>query len=189
MLKLVPVVISMLRGVNLGPHKRIKMEDLRALYSSLKLRDEQTYLQSGNVLFKTDEHDLAGLAKRIEAAIEKKFGFRSDVILRTAGDMRSVLAKNPFAGRSDVHPSKLLVTFLASDPGEQARSNIRAMDASPEELWIDGRELYIYYPNGMARPRLSFPVIEKTLKTSGTGRNWNTVTKLLDLAEKLEASE
>jgi uncharacterized protein (DUF1697 family) len=189
MLNLVPVVISMLRGVNLGPHKRIKMEDLRAVYSSLKLRDAQTYVQSGNVLFQTDESDLASLAKRIEAGIEKKFGFRSDVILRTAAEMRSVIAENPFAGRSDVDPSKLLVTFLRSDPGEQARSNIRAMNASPEALWIDGRELYIYYPNGMARPKLSFSVIEKVLKTSGTGRNWNTVTKLLELAERLEASE
>jgi len=188
MLKLMPVVISMLRGVNVGPHKRMRMEDLRALYSSLKLRDPQTYVQSGNVVFKTDESDLAILAKRIEAGIEKKFGFRSDVILRTAADLRRVIEKNPFAGRTDVDPSKLLVTFLASDPGEEVREKIRAIEASPEELWMDGRELYIYYPNGMARPTLAFPVIEKTLKTSATGRNWNTVTNLRDLAERLEAS-
>ena len=164
------------------------MEDLRALYSSLKLRDPQTYVQSGNVVFKTDESDLAILAKRIEAGIEKKFGFRSDVILRTAADLRRVIEKNPFAGRTDVDPSKLLVTFLASDPGEEVREKIRAIEASPEELWMDGCELYIYYPNGMGRSTLAFPVIEKALKTSATGRNWNTVTKLLELAERLEAS-
>jgi uncharacterized protein (DUF1697 family) len=189
MLKLMPVVISMLRGVNLGANKRIKMEDLRALYSSLKLRDAQTYVQSGNVVFKSDEADLTVEAKRIEATVEKKFGFHSDAILRTADDMRTVIASNPFTGRSDIHPSKLLVMFLASDPGEQARDKLRAIKTEPEELWIDRRELYIHYPNGMARPSLSFAAIEKALKMSGTGRNWNSVTKLAELAGRLEASE
>ena len=190
MLKLsMNVVVSMLRGINIGPHKRMKMDELRALYSSLKLRDAETYVQSGNVVFKTDENDLAILAKRIEKGIEKKFGFGSEVVLRTAADLRSVIAKNPFAGRRDIHPSRLLVTFLVSDPGQEARDRMRAIKAEPEELWMDGRELYIYYPEGIARPKLAFPVIEKTLKTSGTGRNWNSVKKLLEIAERLEASE
>lgn len=183
------VIISMLRGVNLGPHRRIKNEELRALYSSLKLREPQTHVQSGNVIFKTDESDLPALTKRIETGIERKFGFRSDVILRTSSDLRSVVSRNPFAGRRDVHPSRLLVTFLAGDPGEDARNQIRTMKADPEEVWIDGRELFIYFPNGMARPKLSIAQIERTLKIPGTGRNWNSVTKLLELAERLEASE
>src|ERR1044072_1564406 len=102
------VIISMLRGVNLGPHRRIKNDELRALYSSLKLREPQTYVQSGNVIFKTGESDLSALTKRIETGIERKFGFRSDVILPTSSDLRSVVSRNPFAGRRDVHPSRLL---------------------------------------------------------------------------------
>ncbi len=78
------VIISMLRGVNVGGHNKMKMDALRALYESLKLRDAQTYVQSGNVIFRTDERDMARLAKRIEDGIERKFGFRPDVILRTA---------------------------------------------------------------------------------------------------------
>jgi uncharacterized protein (DUF1697 family) len=66
---------------------------------------------------------------------------------------------------------------------------VRAIQAEPEELTIDGRELYIYFPNGLARPKLSIPRLEKTLQTSGTGRNWNTVTKLLEIAEAMEASQ
>jgi uncharacterized protein (DUF1697 family) len=182
------VVISMLRGVNLGSHNRIKMDALRALYEFLKLRDPQTYVQSGNVIFRTEERKLAQLAKRIENGIEQKFGFRTQVILRTTPEMRDVIARNPFAKRRGIDPSKLLVTFLASDPGPEARDKILKLKTDPEELKIDGRELYIYFPNGMARPKLSSPVIEKTLKTSGTGRNWNSVTKLLEIAEKLEAS-
>jgi uncharacterized protein (DUF1697 family) len=180
------VVVSMLRGVNLGPHKRIKMEALRALYESLGLRDPQSYVQSGNVVFKTSEKNLGSVAKRIENAIERTFGFHADVIVRTTSELRAVLAKNPFTARSGIDPARLLVTFLASDPGEEAREKIRQIKAEPEELWIDGRELFIYFPNGLARPKLSIPLIERTLKTSGTGRNWNSVRKLLELAEAME---
>jgi len=183
------VIISMLRGVNVGGHNKIKMEALRALYESLKLRDAQTYLQSGNVIFWTDERDLAGLAKRIEDGIERKFGFRPDVILRTAAEMKEVVARNPFAKRRGIEPGKLLASFLASDPGEEARENVRQMKCDPEELRIEGRELYIYFPNGMGRSKLSLAKLEKTLKTAGTGRNWNSVTKMLEMAEKMEASQ
>src|SRR6266446_2126283 len=176
---LVPVIISMLRGVNLASHNRMKMDVLRALYESLGLREPQTYVQSGNVVFRTGERDLAALARRIEKGIERTFAIRSDVILRTAPEMKDVIARNPFAKRSDIEPSRLLVTFLASDPGPEACEKVRAIKADPEELHIDGRELYIYYPNGQARPKLSFAAVERALKTTGTGRNWNSVTKLL----------
>ncbi len=179
----------MLRGVNVGGHNKIKMDALRALYESLKLRDPQTYAQSGNVIFRTDERDLARLTQRVEKGIERSFGFRPAVIVRTASELRDVIARNPFAKRRGIDPSRLLVTFLASDPGAEARDQVRRMKADPEELWIEGRELYIYFPNGMARPKLSWAALEKTLKTPGTGRNWNTVTKMLEIAERLEASQ
>jgi uncharacterized protein (DUF1697 family) len=183
-----PVIISMLRGVNLGAHKRIKMDALRTVYESLKLQDAQTFVQSGNVIFSTAERDLAGLANRIQSAIERKFGFRSDVILRTASELREVIARNPFAKRRGIEPSKLLVTFLASDPGEGAREELRKLKTEPDEMRIERRELYTYFPNGMARPKVPWSVIERILKTSGTGRNWNSVTKMLEIAEKLEKS-
>lgn len=183
-----PAFIAMLRGVNLGPHRRIKMEALRETCQKLKLRDSVTYLQSGNVVFRTDEQDLDGLTQCLQKAIARKFGFSSDVILRTASEMRKVIAANPFAKRRDIEPSRLLVTFLANDPGEDARKLVRKMKTEPEEVWIDGREIYTYFPNGMARPTVSWAAIERVLKTSGTARNWNSVTKLLEIAEKLEAT-
>jgi len=181
-----PVLISLLRGINVGGNKMVKMDALRAVYESLGLRDVQTWLNSGNVVFQAGAADLARLSKRIEAAIERTFDFHCDVILRTTSDLRDVIARNPFAARRDINPSRLLVTFLPSDPGEQARNQVRGMKTDPEELWIDGREFYIYFPDGMARPSLSIEVIEKALKISGTGRNWNTTRKLLEIAEKLE---
>jgi uncharacterized protein (DUF1697 family) len=182
------VIISMLRGINVGGHNKIKMEALRALYESLKLRDTQTYVQSGNVVFRTDERDMPRLAKRIEDGIERKFGFRPDAILRTSAEMREVIAKNPFAKRRGIEPGKLLVSFLASDPGAESREKVRQMKCDPEELRIEGREIYIYFPNGMGRSKLPWAALDKTLKTPVTGRNWNSVTKMLEMAEKLDAA-
>lgn len=183
-----PVIISMLRAVNVGGHNKIKMEELRALYQSLKFRDPQTYVQSGNVVFATDERDLLVVADRIQKGIERKFGFRPGVILRTAADLRQVIAKNPFAKRRGIEPASLLVSFIAADPGREARELVRKIKCHPEELHITAREIYVYFPNGMARPTLSWPAVERTLKIPCTGRNWNSVTKLLEMAEKMEAS-
>jgi uncharacterized protein (DUF1697 family) len=183
------VIVSMLRGVNVGGHNKIRMDALRALCESLGLRDPQTYVQSGNVVFRTKEPDLAALANRIEDAIEESFGFRPAVIIRTTSELRALVAKNPFGRRRGINPGKLLVTFLADDPSAEARDRVLQIKTEPEELRIDGREVYIYFPNGMGRTKLSWPTIAKMLGTSGTGRNWNSVTKLLEIAEKLESVE
>lgn len=180
------VMISMLRGVNLGPHNRIKMEDLRAMYASLKLQDPRTYVQSGNVLFKTKERNETKLSSRIQDGIEKKFGFRPDVILRTTEELRAAITKNPFAGRKNIDPSKFLVTFLSAEPGAEAREKLLAIDTAPEELRLVGREIFIYYTNGLARPKFQWIKAEKILKVSCTGRNWNSVTKMLEMAEEME---
>lgn len=182
-----PVVISMLRAVNVGGHHKIKMDVLRDLYVSLKLRDPQTYVQSGNVVFQTNVKDLVLLARRIEQAIEQKFGFRPSVILRTTSELRDAIARNPFASRSGIEPSRLAVTFLAGEPAAEAGAKLLAIPAAPEELRLDGRELFTYFPNGMARPKLSWALVERTLAIPGTSRNWNTVAKLLELAESREA--
>lgn len=180
-----PIVISMLRGVNVGGHNKIKMDALRALYESLKFTGCQTHIQSGNVIFKTKERNLAKLSSQMQTAMERSFGFRPDVILRTSDELRDVIARNPFAKRRGIEPSKLLITFLVRPPTAQARDNLLRLKTDPEELRIDGRELYIFYPHGIARSKLSSTLIERTLKVSGTGRNWNSVTKMLAIAETL----
>lgn len=182
------VIISMLRGVNVGPHNRIKMDLLRDVYQSLGLRDCQTYIQSGNVVFCSDEKDLAKLRTRIEATIEKKVGFRPDVILRTTKEMRSAIAESPFTERANIDPSKLLVTFLAKKPDAEAKREFMKIKSDSEEMYLNGRELYIYFSDGMARPKIAWMSVVKTLRTTGTGRNWNSVLKILEMALKLETS-
>lgn len=166
----------------MGGYHQVKMDALRAICGSLGLANPRTLLQSGNLLVEAGGKDLAALAKRIEKAIEESFGFHSDVILRTASEMRHVVEANPFADRTGLNPAKLTVTFLAADPGEAARQSVRRLPTDPEELYITGREIYIYYPNGMGRTKLPVNRIEKALGTPGTTRNWNTVMKLLEMA-------
>jgi uncharacterized protein (DUF1697 family) len=184
-----PAIISMLRGVNVGGHNKIKMDALRALYESLKLESPQTYVQSGNVVFLSVEKNLPRLSQRIQDGIHRKFGFRPEIVLRTTTEFQNVIANNPFANRRDLDPAKLLVTFLASDPGQQARDSLLKIDTRGEELHIRGNELYIYFPNGQGRTKLPWPLLEKTLKTPFTGRNWNSVTKMLEIAVSLESAD
>lgn len=179
-------IICMLRGVNVGGHNKIKMEALRALCESLKLRSPQTYVQSGNVVFLSTEKNLVLLSRRIQDAIERNCGFRPDVVLRTSSEMRHVIARNPFASRHGIDPAKLLVTFLAAEPSKPARENLLKLDTRGEEIHFHGNELYIYFPNGIGKTKLSWAVVERALSTSFTGRNWNTVVKLHEMAESLE---
>jgi len=182
-----PVYISMLRGVNVGPHNRIKMDVLRALYESLGLEDPRTYVQSGNVLFRTKEKNPAKLAAKIQDGIQKKFGFNPAVVLRTTEDVRAAVAGNPFAGRKDIEPDKLLLTFLAGSPAPGAEKAVSALKGYSEELHLRGRELYIYFPNGAGRSKLPWSQLDKLVGVTGTARNWNSVTKLLEMAEQMEA--
>ena len=181
-----PVIICLLRGVNVGGNNKIKMEVLRALCESLDLEKPQTYIQSGNVVFKTKERNLKSLARKIEDAIEGKVGFRPNVLLRTASEVKETIAKNPFAKRRDLEPGKLLINFLAADPAPGAYEEIVKINAGPEEVKIAGRELYIYFPDGMGRSKFPWPRVGKILGSTSTGRNLNTVIKLLEMAGSFE---
>jgi uncharacterized protein (DUF1697 family) len=179
-------MICLLRGVNVGGHNQIRMDALRALCESLKLCNVQTHIQSGNVVFQSREINPAKLAAKIEDAIEKQHGFRPDVVLRTASEMRDVIARNPFSERKGIEPNKLAVMFLAREPEPNVQDAVRKINPEVEELHLLGRELYIYFPDGMGRSKL-VPLLARALKNSGTGRNWNTVVKLLEMAENLDA--
>ncbi len=180
-----PVVVSLLRAVNVGGHAIIKMADLKSLYERLKFRDVQTYVQSGNVVFRADSTDLKTLSKKIQIAIEKRFKVTPGILLRTTDELRQVVVANPFAKRTDVLPAKLLVYFLHQELSRDAATELKKLPPKGEELIPAKRELYIYFPDGMGKSTLPWRAIEKHCITPGTGRNWNTVTRLLAMAEEL----
>jgi uncharacterized protein (DUF1697 family) len=177
-----PVFISLLRGINVGGHNKIKMETLRSIYESLELRNVQSLLQSGNVVFETDRDDQLKLTIELEDVVEKEFGFRPKTILRTFAELKDVIKRNPFTDQ-DRDPSRLLVMFLENDPTDEAKQALQSMETTPEEIQINGQEVYLYYPNDIARSKLTNTLIEKKLSIKGTARNWNTITKLIMIAE------
>ena len=158
-----PVLIALLRGVNVGGHNKIKMDVLRELCAAAKLECAQTYLQSGNVVFRTNSRSAGQLASVLESAIERKLGFRPSVVLRDAAELRTAIARNPFAKRPGLEPGKLAVLFLAREVGAEARKALLEMDIAPEELGVQDQEIYIYFPNGQGRPKLSWARVDKIL--------------------------
>jgi len=181
-----PVIISLLRGINVGGHKPIKMDALCEVYNAIGLGNVRSYLQSGNVVSTAKSHTLKRLTEQIEDEIERKFEFRCGVILRTLSELKQVIADNPFAKRRGIEPGKLGVVFFKEAPAVEKCKDVLGTKSEDEEVHINGREFYIYFGNGMGQSKL-FAVIARKL-TSGTTRNWNTVTKLAEIAERLEAS-
>ena len=175
-----PVLISLLRGVNVGGHNKIKMDALRALYESLKLRDPQTYVQSGNVVFRSAIEDTGEVGARIEEGIAERLGLSVGVVMRTGKDLIDVTRKNPFlGGRAD--PSSLHVTFLADVPDPSAALRIDPLACAPDELVVLDREIYLRCPQGYGKTKLTNALFERQLGVVATTRNWRTVTKLAEL--------
>ena len=183
-----PILISMLRGINVGGHNKVEMGALRALYESLKFEDPRTYVQSGNVIFRTKEKISPALTKKIQNAIEREFGCRPAVILRTPDELRKAISATPFPASRGLEPGKILITFLALNPAPEANAALLRFKSHPEELHLKGRELYIYFPNGAGKSKLPWASIATLFETTGTARNWNSVRKILAIADELEVS-
>jgi uncharacterized protein (DUF1697 family) len=185
------VYVSMLRAVNVGGTSRIKMDALRAVYESIGLKDVRTLLQSGNVVFRSSIADRERLVKRIMQEIERQLDLKVEVILRTLTEIASIVERGPvLSPRADM--SKLLVMFLANVPDAAAQAALVKWHKSsklPEMLELRGPEIYLYYPEGVGRSKLSGAVLENKLNVSGTERNWNTLVKLLDVARALERQD
>jgi uncharacterized protein (DUF1697 family) len=184
------VYVSMLRAVNVGGTSVLKMDALRAIYESLGLKDVRTLLASGNVVFRSGLKDREQLAKRIMQEIERKLSLHVEVVLRSLAEVDSIIERGPvLSPRADM--AKLHVMFLTGVPAAAAQSTLAKWHKEmklPEMLEMRGPEIYLYYPNGVGRSKLSGAVLEAKLGVSGTARNWNTLTKLRDAGRALEST-
>ena len=176
--------VSLFRGINVGGNHQVSMADLKAVHESLGFQDVSTYIQSGNVFFHTTDADALQIQRQIEVGFEQKFGFHVEVIVRTAAEFNEILEKNPFQGQQSKESKWVVVMFLTARPDDTAQDYLRKSYGGPEEIYIIGKEMYIYYPNGMGRSQLSGSYIERKLKTMGTARNWNTVLRLQELLQR-----
>lgn len=177
--------ISMIRGINVGG-KRIKMTDLRDLYGSMGFEPVKTYIQSGNVIFKSNIDDPDYLAEQIQQKIFQTFNYQVEVIIRTKEELEKVIESSPYAEKETEY---LHVTFLSDTPSETAvqtihPENIRGIKSS-EKFIVQSREIYLYLPHGYGRTKLNNNFFEKKLRLNATTRNWKTLNKLLEIAENL----
>lgn len=171
----------MLRGINVGGNNMIKMEALRELVTGLGHADVATYIQSGNVIFKSQAGTRAGLIGGIEAGINEKFGMAITVILRTCEELARVVLDSPFL-RPGTDVATLYVIFLKDAPDPARLARLDPQQVAPDEFRVVGREIYARYPNGYGRSKMTNTFFEGRLGVRGTARNWKTVTKLLELA-------
>ncbi len=175
--------VSLFRGINVGGNHQVKMKVLKELHEALGLSKVTNYIQSGNIVFESDNPNPADLAAQIQKEFDQKFGFHSEVIIRTSAELKELPDRNPFITSAEKETKSILVMFLTASPDIQVCQELLNAHSGPEEFFIMDKELFVYYPNGMGRSKLSNVFIEKKLKVLGTGRNWNTVTKLLEMTQ------
>lgn len=175
--------VSLFRGINVGGHHQVRMADLKDMHEALGFKDVLAYIQSGNFVFTSDDADVTRLQRHIEDSFEQKFGFRVEVIVRTSAELREIIEQNPFQSHQSTESKWVVVMFLAARPDAAVQEDLLKAYAGPEELLIIGKEVYIYYPNGIGRSKLSNSLLEKKLKTVGTARNWNTILQLQKLLQ------
>jgi uncharacterized protein (DUF1697 family) len=175
-----PVHIALLRGINLGSARRVPMGELRERLTGAGYGDVRTLLQSGNVVLSSPAKP-DGLAAELEDRLGDWFGFAVPVVVRSAEQLAAIVARDPL-GDVATDPKKYVVTFLAGKPDAKFVRSIAGGDHEPERFAAHGRELYTWHPNGIQKSKLARLVTDERLGVTSSGRNWATVTKLLELA-------
>jgi uncharacterized protein (DUF1697 family) len=176
--------ISMIRGINVGG-KKIKMDKLKELYRFLEFEEINTYIQSGNVIFKSSESDSLKLSRMIENRIFEIFNFDVKVLIRTKNEMKNVINGNPFDQEDHNH---IYVTFLSDFPSEKLIDDLNSIvdpditKSRSEKYYISNKEIYLFLPNGYGRTKLNNNFFEKKLRLYATTRNWRSVNKIVDIA-------
>ncbi len=176
--------IALFRGINVGGSNILPMKELVALLQSLGCENVRTYIQSGNAVFRHAEHSPPRLSASIRAALRDSHGFAPDVLILTADRLERAVASNPFPD-AETEPSKLHLFFLAAVPDNPDIDSLQKMRAGSERFVLKGDVAYLHAPDGIGRSRLAAR-LEKALGVSGTGRNWRSVCKILEMATQFD---
>ena len=176
-------VVALLRGVNVGGVK-VSMGELRSLLANEGLEDIRTHLQSGNVLVTAPSGDPGAVADVIEKAISDGLGLSIRVMVRDGGQMARIVASNPFLG-AEINPTMVHAVFLEATPAADRVASLDPNRSPADRFSVAGQEIFVAYGlAGSGRSKLDLKYFEKTLGVTGTARNWNTVTRLLEMLEE-----
>ncbi len=176
------IYIAILRGINVSGQKKVNMAELRQLLSNLEFQDLETYIQSGNIVFKADQK-VDELAATIKERILNHFGFEVPTLILPADEMDKVIQGNPFQHKD---LSKVHVTFLSSPPNEQLIESLPSSPNPNESYLVKGKVIYVYCPDGYGRTKINNMFFERKLKTTATTRNWKTCMKLWEMAHSVQ---
>jgi uncharacterized protein (DUF1697 family) len=173
--------VVLLRGINLGPNRRVAMPALRALLSEAGFEDVKTYLQSGNIVLES-KLSSSKVAEWCAELISGRFGFDVPVMVRTRTQLAKIVKQNPLGDAAD-DPKRYQVTFLSERPDPKIVKRLKELAVESEGFFAGGRELYAWHPEGVARSKLWNEIAGKHLGVSATSRNWTTVTALLQMVQ------
>ncbi|MFZ0420683.1 MAG: DUF1697 domain-containing protein [Candidatus Sulfotelmatobacter sp.] len=178
-----PIYVAMLRGINVGGNKKIKMDKLRSSFEALGLEQVKTYIQSGNVVFKTAKISPVALSRKLEERILGDFGFSVSVISRTVDEIQNTIENNPFLNQPGIDPGKLHVAFLTEAPAPAALKKLASLTLAPDQSRCFGKEVYLYFPNGVSGSSLWKHPLDRVLSVEATMRNWKTVNVLHQMCQ------
>jgi uncharacterized protein (DUF1697 family) len=178
------IYIALFRGINVGGKNSLPMVELVGILEGLGCQSVKTYIQSGNVVFKSNENNASGLADSISTEIKKRRGFAPFVLLLSLGEFEKILANNPFPEAED-DPKTLHVGFLASVPRQPNLRSLESLRAKSERFRLIGEAFYLHAPDGVGRSKLAANT-ERMLGVAMTDRNWKTASKILELAQELD---
>ena len=177
--------IAILRGINVGGHRKILMDELKSMCDELGLKNIKTYIQSGNLIFNSDKQNKE-IENQLENAISKTFRFDVPVIVRTKEELNKAIINNPFF-KNNADINRLFLTFLKEKPNEENLNKILLYDFEPDQFIIHNTEAYLFINGKFHKSKLTNNFFEKQLKVTATTRNWKTVIKLSELSKNLGA--
>jgi uncharacterized protein (DUF1697 family) len=173
--------LALLRGINVSGHNMIKMDALKKMLDSMGFQNVETYIQSGNVFLESEEENAASLGFKIKQEIAKVFGYDVPVIMISKSNLELCFKNNPFLKEKECDAKKLYVAFISKELSPLAINDLKISNFKPDEAAIDSNRIYIKYAIGAGKTNLDQKYIEKKLNVVATIRNWNTVTKLLEM--------
>jgi len=175
--------ICLLRGINVSGQKKIKMADLKESLEKLNFKDVVTYIQSGNIVFKSEITSISELEKQIHDTILKDFGFDVPTLVKTPQQVSDAFEHNPFEKDATKDPKLFYVVFLKNKPQAENIAHLKSYDYSPEAYVLKDKIIYFYAANGAGNAKMSNNFFENKLKVQATTRNWRTTLKLIELSQ------
>ncbi|MGA8664278.1 MAG: DUF1697 domain-containing protein [Thermoplasmata archaeon] len=181
-MEVVPVYIALLRAINVGGRNRVPMSALAQLARDLGFQDVVTWLQSGNLVFRSPAVSRGQLETTLETELNRRLAVSTSFVLRTAAEWRDVIEENPFPQQARDDPARLHAWILKGTPNAAAARSLEKAIRGPESIRVAGNCAYVYYPEGAGHSRVTAPLLDRHFGTPGTGRNWNTVLRLGELS-------